>query len=107
MQPFARLHQLCLESVPALSPANNCIITFAQSGVTAQDSKYSAVLEKNYIDAVFLFTWGLIYNPGIALLTDFVEHINMPKLPLQKSRVEEKPYFIKRSQIKRGNVGFF
>ena len=46
MQPFARLHQLCLESVPALSPANNCVITFAQSGVTAQDSKYSAVLEK-------------------------------------------------------------
>ena len=66
MQPFARLYQLCLESAPSLSTTNNCTITFAQSGVTAQDSKYSAVLEKKYIDAVFLFTMGgyLFYNPG-------------------------------------------
>ena len=57
-QPFARLYQLCLESAPTLSPTDNCIITFAQFGVTVQDSKYSAVLEKNYIDAVFLLTMG-------------------------------------------------
>ena len=97
---------------PRSLPANNCIITFAQSGVTAQDSKYSAVLEKEIIlTRCFCSQWGVIYNPGIAILTDFVDHINMTKLLLgsstQKSGVEEKPYFIKRSHIKRANEGLF
>ena len=72
MQPFARLYQLCLESAPTLSPTDNGIITFAQSGVTVQDSKYSVVFEKKlHWRGVFVQNGELFI---IAILAYFVEH---------------------------------
>ena len=71
MQPFARLYQLCLESAPSLSTTNNCTITFAKSGVTAQDSKYSAVLEKKvHWRGVF------VHNGELFIILALCKHTN-------------------------------